>query len=751
MIRPILNSFNAGELSPFLGGRTDVAKYSQGCSRLENFLVQPYGNVTKRPGTRYIADVKIHSKKVRLMSFKYSDTQTYILEFGDQYIRFYKDGGQILKNSAPYEITSSYLEAELYELQYIQSADMMYIAHKNHTPVKISRLAHDDWKLETIDFSPPPFRDGNTTETTITPSAVTGNSITLTASAAVFESGHVGGHFRISHVRADNQITGSFNTVDATSSSIKCAGNWNFTTHNTWAGTIRLERSFDKGVSWQIYRTYTSSSDRNMDVDGNEEEENVLYRVKMSAYTSGTCDFEFTVQDYYNDGVVEITGFTSSTVVTAKVKIDLASATATTYWAESAWSAKNGYPATLAFFEERLMFAGSKSQPQTIWGSRTNDWENFTAGDNDTNAISFTIAADKVNAIRWIVPQSALMIGTLDAEWKLIASGSDEALTPSNAALRRQSTFGSASLQALLVNDVVLFIQRQGRKVREFCYNFEKDGYVAPDLTILAEHITGKGILNIAYQQQPDSILWTVRADGQLVGMTYERDQDVVGWHRHITDGFFESVAVIPGTVDDEIWVSVKRTIGGQTKRYIECFASREFETQADCFFVDSGLTYSGAPVSTVSGLGHLEGKTVAVLADGAVHNDCTVTNGQITLNYAASKIHAGLPFNCTLSPMRLDAALQNGTSQGRIKRITKLIFRLFKSMGLKAGTDENNLETISFRNSSDPMGSAPALFTGDKAIKLSSSYSTDGLFMIRQDMPLPLTIICIIPEFEVS
>jgi hypothetical protein len=835
-IKSIINAFNAGELSPLLDGRTDISKYQQGCRTLKNMLVLPYGGAMRRPGTEYIADVKTHSSVVRLIPFQYNTEQTYILEFGNNYIRFYKDGGQIQDSGSPYEISSSYGSSDLDKIQYVQSADVMYLAHPDYPVCKLTRSGHTSWTIAALDFDMPAFKDMNISDTTITPSATSG-SITLTASDDIFKAEHVGASFRLDHVRSDNEISGSF-TATGQSSSIRCEGNWNFVTHNTWTGTVKIERSFDDGTSWQTYRTYSSADDRNVDVSGVEEEEGVLYRINMSSYTSGTLDYDFTVQDYYNTGIVEITAFTNTTLVTSTVKTELGGTDATKEWFEGAWNEANGYPACVAIYEERLFFARTEAQPQTIWGSRTNDWTDFKTGDFDTHALTYTLAADKVNAIRWLLAQDALLIGTSGGEWKLSGSDSDSALTPSNVEVRRQSNYGSAQIQAQLINETILFVQRQSRKVREFVYNFEKDGYVSPDLTILAEHISDSGIVQAAFQQQPHAIYWCILANGKLAGMTYERDQEVVAWHNHETDGEFESVAVIPGdsTEEDEVWTAVKRTIGGTDKRYIERFKPLDFgDDQTDCFFVDSGLSYDGGAAldisavtqadpcqittglnhgfetgdqikitgvegmtelnnqvfsvlyiddtnfslkdstnsfnidssafsayssagsaqkveNTFSGLDHLEGKSVSILADGAVHPDKTVSSGAVTLDYFANKVHIGLPYNSDLQPMKLDIQLPDGTAQGRIKRIKKLIIRFYKSLLCKAGADSEHLDSfITFRDTYTPLGSPPELFTGEKVILFNGNNSRDGNIFIRQDSPLPLAIICLMPVWEVS
>lgn len=836
-------SFNAGELSPLLDGRDDIAKYNQGCRKLENFLVTAYGAVVRRPGLQFIAAAKAGNKQIRLVPFKFSIVQTYMLEFGEHYIRFFKDGEQIFSGtpSVPYEIVSPYAEADLPELKYVQSADVMFIVHPKYAPRKLSRTAHTAWTLVELDYVFPPLMDPNLTETTITPSAIIGN-ITLTASAAIFKSTHVGAYWQLIHVRSCNKVAGSFTALgnsdtlkikgkwqfytsgtftgvvklqkstdngtnwtdiksvtsenanetgeetadnviyraamttyvtgtvaytlrgmlktdnettgmfEAVGESwpVQCKGTWNFLTHGTWTGTVIIQRSFDAGTTWEDYRTYTGSDDRNMDANGNEKKDNAYYRVKMEKYVSGALEYEFRADSYYHQGIVKITSVTDGTHAGASVIKEIGKAEKTKEWNEGAWSEENGYPAAVAFYEERLMFAGSGKQPQTVWGSKTSDWNNFETGDFDDDALAYTIAADDVNAIRWMVAQSSLLIGTEAAEWKLSASSADKPLTPTNVTAKRQSCYGSKNIQAQLINDAVLFVQRQGRKVREFVYNFEKDGYVSPDLTMLANHVTAPGIVYTAFQSQPDAVLWCVRSDGELSAMTYERDQDVVGWHRHVTAGAFESVAVIPGTDGDEVWCAVKRHINGADVRYVERFGAQDFAALNTAFFVDSGIYYNGAPVTEITGLDHLEGSTVAVLADGAVMPSAVVADGKITLPVAASRVAAGLPYTSHLQPMKITLDLQNGTSQGRPKRISSVTVRFYRSASGKVKGGNGNFMPVDTRKTTDVMDNPAPLFTGDYKVAVSGGYETDGNIEIKQDLPLPMTIIAIYPIYEV-
>jgi len=655
-----LTSFVSGEFSAKLDGRTDFAKYQTSCKTLENFLIHPQGAATRRVGTQFISEIKDSTKKTRLIPFEFSTTQTYILEFGNQYIRFYKDKGQILSGGSAYEISSPYLEAELFDIKFAQSADVMYLVHPNHETSKLSRTGHTSWSLDEVEFTDGPYLAVNTTSTTMSPSATTGNGITITASANTFVSTDVG----------------------------------------------RLIN--------------------------------------------------------FSNGYAKITAFSSATSVTADVKDDFDTTSANTDWKLGAFSDTTGHPSCVSFFEQRLVFAGTSSEPQTLYFSKSGDYENMTAGTNADDAMVYTIASNQVNVIRFLKTQRTLIVGTVGGEFTVSADGTDAAVTPTNITIKRQSSYGSANVDAIPAGNATLFLQRAKRKIRELSYNFDVDGYQAADLTILNDVVTKTGINEMTYQQSPDSILWCVRDDGVLAGLTYLRGEEVIAWHRHILGGSFgdgnavvESVASISGELnEDELWVIVKRTINGATKRYVECFAQFDFDetTPTDFRFLDSHLTYSGSATTTLSGLGHLEGQTVSILADGATHPNKVVSSGSITLDRQTEKAVVGLSYDSVLQTMRIEGGAAEGTSQGKTKRISKVVLRLFETVGVKVGPSLDNLEAIPFRTSSDPMDTPVSTFiAGDKEIEFNDDFNSDGFIFIKQDQALPCSILAIYPTLVTS
>jgi hypothetical protein len=746
-------SFSAGELSPALDGRIDQERYNFGCRKLENAVLEPEGGASRRRGLQFIASTKTHARKSRVEDFRFSTTTTFTLEIGHQYIRFYSNGAQVESGGSPYEIASPYDESDLFELQFAQINDVTYITHPDYETRKLSRVTDTNWTLAVVAFDEPPFLDENLTATTIAASGTTG-SVTLTASAALFQAGHVGSHWKLAHMRNGASVEIAL-TANGSSSSLPTRGQWNVRTYGTWTADLKLEKSTDGGTSWSVVRSFSGKSDRNVDQQGTQDDEEALYRLTVANYSAstGTPRAVFENVEALVYGIAKVTAFTDTTHVTATVTKSIQSTAATDMWSEGAWSAVRGYPRACTLHEQRLVLGGTSYKAQTVWGSVVDDYENFTPGTLDTDSFAYTIGAKERNAIMWLSSHTDLLIGTAGGEWKMGSGDDINPISPTNVVAKRQSNYGSNLIGALLVGDVTLFVQRQGKRIREMRLGDNGVNYVASDLTILAKHLTKTGIVQIAYQQQGTPVVWAVTGAGELIGLTFERETGVIGWHRHTTDGLFESVTTIYGSDEDEVWCVVKRTIGGQTKRYVERIHPIVWTDKEDAFYVDSGLSFDGSPSDTFSGLGHLEGKTVAVLADGAVIPDQVVTSGAITLpdGKTASVVHVGLPYRTVISPMRLDVDNVVGVSQGQTKRISQVVARLKDTLGLKFGDSLTNLYSLSFRDTAMEMDDSPPLFTGEKVLEFDGDFDRDVTVYIVQDQPLPLTLLALVVFYEVS
>ena len=775
---PIQYSFNTGELSPTLEGRTDLNKYSSGCRTLENFIPMVQGPARRRSGTYFVEEIKNSANRSWLLRFEFSESQAYILEFGNQYIRFYTNYGQVQTGSVTawqtsqsyvvgdlrsnggtnyyckvahtsgtfstdlsagkwyaltgtiYEIPTPYTAADLtnsnntLKLRTVQSADVIYIVHPSYAPKKLSRYSATKWILEDINFLGGPFEDVDPDEAiTVYASAQTGTGITLTASSALFASTDVGSTFLLE------------------------------------------QKSIDGITQWEVGKSISSGARRRSDGKTYEALNSATTGTVKPIHSVGAVyDGDSGVQWQFRDpgyGYVKITGYTNSTTVTADVVSRIpagavGSGNATNRWAFSRWSSVRGWPSQVAFFRERLVFASG----QKIDMSVAADYENFADRDESGQvvadmAIAIEVSSDQVNKIEWLAASDGLLIGTAGGEFVAQEVTTDQPLGPDNVKIVPQSSYGSKSVIPVLVGESVLFVQRSGQKLRELVFDFANNGYKSSDLTVLSEHITYGGLVDICYQQEPHSIVWCVRSDGELLGFTFNREQDVLGWHRHPLggDGIVECVETIPSPFgdQDDLWMIVRRTINGQTKRYIEYLWPDFVDNNdiEDAFCVDCGLTYDSTPASTISGLDHLEGKIVSILADGAAHPNRTVESGSVTLQRASSVVHVGLPYLSLLQTMRPEAGAGDGTAQGKTKRINKMVIRFLATVGAKAGPDVDHLDEIQFRSGSALMDAPVPLFTGDKIMEWPGGYDFDGYMIVEQDQPLPMTVVALMPQLQ--
>jgi hypothetical protein len=682
-----------------------------------------------RPGLQYIAEVKDSTKRTRLLEFVFNEADAFIIEMGEFYFRFYTLGAQV---GGPYEVAHTYTEDEIPDVHYAQVNDVIFLTHKDHKPATLTRMAAASWSLADITFLGGPVQDENTTATTITPSSDTG-ATTLTASSPIFTAGHVG---------------------------------------STW-------------------------------------------KVK--------------------DGFVNITGFTSTTIVTGTVE-DVSLGTgpaATTEWSQSSWSDEEGWPATITFHERRAWYARTDTQPQTEWASKPFIYDDFTAGANEDDALVVTLNTELANDIKWLSSGTTLATGTFGGEFITSSGTNGISLTPANVNSIRQTGWGSRNIQPKKIGNFTYYVQRGGRKIRELFYYWDLDTYKSVDMTIISEHITKSGVEEIAYQQNPDSTLWCVLGDGRMVAFVREDDQQIQAWTPQVTDGSFESVAAIPSNEGpyDEVWTIVNRTIDGSSVRYIERFADPIVpDRQEDCFYVDSGLSFNaydltssvtltlsattgtgvtatasgsyfnagdvgqrirainedgdfvgellittftsvtvvegdvtfdfdsttygtnewGLSVTDVSGLDHLEGKEVSILADAAVQTSQTVSTGSITMEEDAFEMAIGLPYQSRVHTLSIEAGSATGTAQGKRKRIYQLGLNVYKTLGIKVGSNDNNLFLVNLRSPSTLMGTAEPLVSGIiPNLRSPGGWTWEAEVLIVQDEPYPMHILDIIPILD--
>jgi hypothetical protein len=637
-----ITNFTAGELDPKLRGRIDIAQYENSAKELSNVIVEWYGGATRTPGTKYVATVKDSDDDARLIPFTFSNIQAYVLEFGDEYMRVYKDGGQVQDGSAAYEITTPYGEEDVSSLRYAQTADIMYITSSSYEPQQLTRTADDAWTIADFAFKYGPLLDMNVTSTTITPSAATGAGITLTASASTFVAGHV-------------------------------------------------------GSIWKV-----------------------------------------------NDGYVVIKTYSSATSVTADVLYggNIGGTSAYVDWYEGAWSTYRGFPQFVTFYENRAVFACTTHQPNGLWMSKPFSYDNFETGSDDDDAISLKIASNQMNKIEFLMPGDFLSVGNAGGISRLWSGSGSSPITPSNANAKPILNTGAHDVEALQVGGNILFVQRGGTIMRNIIYNFSTDAYSDGDVTLTSRHITSSIIKEVSYQQVPHSVIWCVLEDGTIATCTFDINQKITAWTTQETDGSYKSIATIPNGTEDQTWVIVERSVAGSTVKYIEYFMPYEFDTKQESFFVHSGLTYEGIAADTISGLDHLEGETVSVLAEGNPHPDCVVTGGEITLNRDVYYANIGLPYTSTIETNVIEAGSAIGSSQGKYKKIFKLIVKFFKSVGCSVGH-----ETLYPLPNAVPYD----LFTGNKDVVFGAGFNKDITVKIEQSQPLPMTVIGVFPFMETN
>lgn len=712
---PIQNNFTSGEISPRLSSRVDFEKRNHGCETLENLLPLPHGGVTRRPGLRFVAAVKDSTKQVRLVPFEFSTTQAYIIEMGDEYMRFYKDGG-IITNTA-----------------------VNISGATKANPCVITSVAHGFSNGDRIiitgivgmtELNNREFTVAGTTTNTFQLSGVNSSAYTTYVSG--------GTAAKIVEISTPYDETDLFE--------IKFAQNADtiYFTHQDYAPR-KLTRS--SHTSWTMTQVDW--------IDGPYMDEETAITITPSAasgsgitltasaalFNANHVGYLWRLKHGSTWGYAKVTGFTSTTVVTADVKSAFGGTTASAVYREGAWSAHRGFPAAVTFHEQRLVLAGSKEEPQNIWGSKSADFEDMTPGTADADAFTYKLASNKVNAIRWLSSSTTLLIGTVGGEFSMGGGGNDDPITPSNVRVRPETRYGSNTISPLQIDTSTLYVQRAGRKLRHASFVFDTNAYESPDLSLVSEHITEGGISDMSYQQEPDSVIWLARADGVGLSLTYMPKQEVVAWARHITDGNFESFASIPAPSGDEdqTWALVKRNISGSDVRYVEYFDT--------ALATDAALTYSGTAASVVTGAYHIRSETVDIVGDGAAYPSATVTSGgNVTLDgNSSTSIEIGLPYTPKIVTLEPEVQLEKGTSLGRNKRWARIGVTLVETLGITINGD-----LYESRTSDDEMDSAPELISTHINVA-NVGWSQKNQITIQQTQPLPFTVLAIFGLLEVG
>ena len=755
--RVIQPSFAGGELAPSLYGRVDLGKYQVGLRTAKNVFIRPHGGVSNRPGLAFVGETQDPNVVPRLITFQFSSDQSYGLELGAAKLRFIRDGGYITETAKAitaatqtnpvlvtsashgfsdgdqvfisgvagmtelngrtfrvinattntfalqtigqvnvdgtgytaytsggtaariYTVTTPYTDAQVFDVGFVQSADVMYLVHPNHEVRKLSRLADDDWTLATVTFAPD----------TAPPSGV--------AATAVIGTGSTGYGYQVTAVDAETGEESLASATVSVNNDLTTAGHRN-----------RISWNAQSGIGQ--FNVYKSDSN-------------------VFGFIGTTGNTEFFDENILPD--------VSDTPPNSR----------------NPFVGSGNYPSAVTFYEQRLVFANTNTNPQTIYMSNSANFENFNTSSpaKDDDAVTVSIFAREINAIRHLVPLENLIAFTSSVEWRISGASDPGFITPSSVERRPQSYWGSAEVPPLVVGNIILFVQDKGNKIRDLSYSFESDGYRGNDLSILANHLfEGHTVKDWAYAKVPHSVVWVVRDDGVLLSFTYQREHQVWAWAQHETDGTFESVTTVSEGDEDVPYVVVKRTLEGRVARTVERMHSRFFTDIEDAFFVDSGLAYSGAATKTLSGLWHLEGLSVVALANGHVVRGLTVANGQVSFDFDVTKAQVGLPYTSDIQTLPIDLGSREGTVQGRRKRLSRAVLRVEKSRGIFVGPSSDRLVEYKQR-AGEAWGDPIQPVTGDIEVPILPQWDTDGDLWIRQSDPLPLTLLAAMPEVSVG
>jgi hypothetical protein len=660
--------------------------------------------------------------------------------------------------SRAYTLVSPYDEGDIFNIRFAQSSDVVTLSHPNYQTRELSRLSATLWSLTAVSFAPP---SGAPTGQTATPTvAVVGNPIdhryviTAVQADGVTESLPSG----VATANNDLTIAGNFNSVNWTG--VDGATRYNVYKQRGgiygYMGQVRPSAAATIGIT-AISRV-APSYDVNVQTTGAHgyiTGDEVL--IENTGQTTLNGLWEITVDDadefHFESGRNITAAAATGNASTPALELidDNVLADTTQSPPEDIISLNlevDDYPTTCAYHEQRRWFAGTVHKPQVVWATRTGTENNLTNSipARDGDALEFRVASMQNNQVLHLVPLSDMIALTAGAEFRIFSDG-QPAITPNSISCKAQGGSGASSVQPVLTSGSILYVQAQGSRIREFAYGGESAnyGYKSIDISLMAPHrFNGYTITQLAYTRAPDPTLWAVRSDGILLGMTYIPEQQVYGWHAHDTDGLVESACVVAEGNEDVLYVVVRRTVNARTVRYIERLRSRFFVDQEDCFYVDSGLTYDGAATTTLTGLYHLEGETVDILADGAVEPQQVVTGGAVTLSVAASVVHVGLPITADMTTLPLSIESAQASGQGTAKNVNKVAIRVRQSSLVKAGPTFDSLRDYPARAITDPYGSPPALRDGELELSIDSSWNQDGAVCIRADQPLPLTIVSI-------
>ncbi|MBD5416694.1 MAG: hypothetical protein HDR50_03310 [Desulfovibrio sp.] len=683
-MRVALQNFTGGEIAPTLFARYDLARYRNSLAALENMLPGLHGDAARRPGTRFLAEL---AGPAVLLPFSFSAEagQNFLLVFGERTLQI-ADGDGLVPGLPT--LTTPYAAADLHGISHAQVGDVVYLAHPKHPLHKVVRSdAASAGAAHPFAWSLVRVAFNTTLPAPGTPTGTfsgTGDTFTL--------------RYKVAAVDADGRQSLPSPAVAVTGA--RHPSDW------VQGNSVTLSWQPVAGAAeYNVYR----------------EEAGYYGFIGVARGTS------FSDQNYEAD-------------------------TADTPLEDWAPFAGGNNPAVVAFHQQRMVLAATPRAPQAFYMSRSGDFENFRKSRplQDDDPVEYQIASGAIDAITWAASFGDLLLGTSGSEYK--ATGGDGgAITASNVSITAQSYWGSAGLSPIIIGNSILHVQRHGSRVRDLFYSLEKDGYAGNDLSILAPHLfEGHFLRQWAYQQSPGSTIWAVRDDGLLLALTYMKEHDIWGWSRQVTDGRVWSVASVPGAGGDTLFLVVERETGGTKRWFLERLADQwpDSAPVEEAFFVDCGLSLRRETLeTTVSGLGHLEGRELAVLADGSPVEGCVVREGAIELPYPARVVQAGLPYVSALSPLPLEAEMQNGSSLGRMRAFGRCAMRLYRSVGGKYGPTREELHDLPFLP--EAWGAPVEPFSGDVEFFPGGSPEGAASLWIVQDRPLPFRLTALMLDVD--
>lgn len=752
-------AFTTGEVSPDVSSRFDLEQYKSALLEAENVVIRPYGAVAKRQGSQYVGQVKYSDKPTRLFEFTTNTNNSFMLEFGDKYIRVWNYGVY-----TGVEFATPFDSDILFDLNCIQSGDVMFICSGKYPIQTLSRYSDTDWRMSAYKLTEQPYDEINTDNG----HTLTVNGDTITSTKDLFTQDMVGSVIQIAYYieavytsksgevvekkygvrRFSKHEKTVYNNIDYNverfSTDVELS--WKFTTHGTWEGTVKLQISNNDGQTWKDYRAYTSKNDYNVTDTGKIE---AGARLKyVSDIKGGSVNCDLSIMPFTQYGIVEIKSVTDAKNATVNILNGIKEGESSHKWKLGSWNRGNGYPKLCTFYQDRFVVAATSKNPNYIWMSRTGDYPNFGVEKvegtiTDDSAITLPVINRKMCEIRHLVPANDLIILTSGNEW--IVSG-DKTITPTNCNLKTQTQRGALSCEPQFIGNRCVFVQERGGTVRDMGYSYESDNYTGQDLTLFVKtRVRGYLTITSAYAQDPDSIIYYIRNDGEINCLTYIPEQKVYGWSHFVTNGKYLYCESVSEGEQDSLYILVERTLQGKKVKCIERMVplySDDVNVFLDCY-----VEFKSSNAIDSINIPHLSGQTVQVVIDDNQQPDVVIPDdGLLQLNVSGSNIKIGLPFTSKIRVPSVEMQMQDGTLQGRVATVSRVVLRVHKSFGGKVGRTFDRMDDITLPPNE--------LFTGDKPVilpKMGINYSTDTSICIKHSDPFPFNLLSITRIVEIG